>query len=162
MIACLVDLGYLQTLTNSPGQTHPQSYITPSLFRAPERSLQELLDGYPYSSSLETRARYIAQKLQLSEMVHASDEFFVGCIMNDSKKYWKLPEIVENLARCYCDTLAVEATHLPTQEQVEWIAQRMENRKTLSSSLKRHILQSLIDADQFERFLAQKFPATKR
>lgn len=82
--------------------------------------------------------------------------------MNDSKKYWKLPDIVETLAKCYCDTLAVEAAHLPTQEQVEWIAQRMENRKPLSSSLKRHILKSLIDADQFELFLAQKFPATKR
>eukprot|EP00210_Caulerpa_lentillifera_P002542 g2439.t1 len=66
------------------------------------------------------------------------------------------------MAKCYCNTLAVEAAHLSTQEQVEWIAQRMENRKTLSSSTKRHILKSLIQADQFERFLAQKFPATKR
>lgn len=70
--------------------------------------------------------------------------------------------MVEHMAAAYCQTLSIETEHLPTQEQVDWIASRFEHRNALDPIIKRRVLQCLVEADQFERFLAEKFPATKR
>lgn len=51
---------------------------------------------------------------------------------------------------------------LGTQEQIDWLTARVENRSSLQHGIQRAILNSLIRAEMFEEFLAEKFPRTKR
>lgn len=83
-------------------------------------------------------------------------------MIGEEARYWNLVEIVETMTERYCDTLAIETEHLSTQEEVDWISERFEKRPQLDPVVKKKLLKSLIEADQFERFLAEKFPATKR
>jgi len=73
-----------------------------------------------------------------------------------------LAELFEHMAERYCGTLTMETGHLTTQEEVDWISQSFEKLKDLEPMTLRKILRTLIEADQFERYLASKFPATKR
>lgn len=77
-------------------------------------------------------------------------------------QYLTLPEIIEQLGQCYCGTLAVEMEQLATQEQIDWLTARVEQRSYLHCGTQREILNSLLRAEMFEEFLAEKFPRTKR
>ncbi|KAL3139978.1 hypothetical protein ABBQ38_004265 [Trebouxia sp. C0009 RCD-2024] len=62
----------------------------------------------------------------------------------------------------YCGTLSAELSHLATSAKKQWLVQRMEDRQQPTRQQQLAILRGLIDADAFEKFLASKFPASKR
>lgn len=47
------------------------------------------------------------------------------------------------------------------REQQQWLAERMENKRSLSAAQSLRILHILVHADEFERFLAKHFPHSK-
>jgi len=76
-----------------------------------------------------------------------------------------LREIVTILRRTYCQTVGVEFMHISNGAQKQWIQERMEGRDkeiTFTREGKRAILNKLVEAEGFEKFLDVKFTGTKR
>ncbi len=74
-------------------------------------------------------------------------------------------EIVAILRRTYCQTLGVEFMHISNPAQKAWIQERIEGRDkeiTFTREGKRAILNKLIEAEGFEKFLDVKYTGTKR
>jgi 2-oxoglutarate dehydrogenase E1 component len=76
-----------------------------------------------------------------------------------------LREIVGILERTYCQTLGVEFMHISDPAQKSWIQERIEGPDkeiSFTPEGKRAILNKLIEADGFEKFLDLKYTGTKR
>ena len=76
-----------------------------------------------------------------------------------------LREIVQILRETYCGPIGVEFMHIQHPDEKAWIQQRIEgirNQTSFTVKGKRTILERLIEAEEFERFLHVKFTGTKR
>ena len=76
-----------------------------------------------------------------------------------------LRQIIKALREIYCDKIGVEFLHLTDPEEKAWIQERIEeprNKTDFTVNGKRAILQRLIAAEGFERFLNTKYVGTKR
>lgn len=76
-----------------------------------------------------------------------------------------LKEICEVLNRTYCGSIGFEYKHIPYQDQVDWIQERIEPvqaQPNFSKEKKRRILQELIQAETLERYLGAKFVGQTR
>ncbi len=76
-----------------------------------------------------------------------------------------LRELVEALRQTYCRTIGVQYTDIPEKEQREWLQERMETQRNtpdLGPQDRIRILSLLIQAEDFERFLHEKYPTQKR
>ncbi len=76
-----------------------------------------------------------------------------------------LAQIMERVRATYCDKIGVEYMHIQDPEQKAWIQERIEaihNRTEFTKEGKRAILDRLIEAEGFERFLDKKYTGTKR
>jgi 2-oxoglutarate dehydrogenase E1 component len=74
-------------------------------------------------------------------------------------------EIVAILRRTYCQTLGVEFMHISDPAQKAWIQERIEGKDkeiTFTREGKRAILNKLVEAEGFEKFLDVKYTGTKR
>ena len=74
-------------------------------------------------------------------------------------------EILEILDRTYCSSVGVEFMHISEPDEKAWIQKRIEGRDKeihFTPEGKKAILQKLIEAEQFEKFLGKKFVGTKR
>ena len=80
-------------------------------------------------------------------------------------EFASMREIVAILRRTYCETLGVEFMHISNAAQKSWIQERIEGRdKEISFTRegKRAILNKLVEAEGFEKFLDVKYTGTKR
>src|SRR6201991_1580898 len=80
-------------------------------------------------------------------------------------EYGSLREIVAICERTYCQTLGVEFMHISNAAQKAWIQERIEGPdKEISFTRegRRAILNKLIEAEGFEKFLDLKYTGTKR
>jgi len=76
-----------------------------------------------------------------------------------------LQEIIQALKETYCHSIGVEFMHLQDPHERKWLMDRMEpirNQPQFDVSVKRHILEKLIDAALFEQFLNKKFIGVTR
>jgi 2-oxoglutarate dehydrogenase E1 component len=76
-----------------------------------------------------------------------------------------LREIVAIVQRTYCQTLGVEFMHIADSAQKGWIQERIEGPDkeiTFTREGKRAILNKLVEAEGFEKFLDLKYTGTKR
>src|SRR5690606_28577096 len=76
-----------------------------------------------------------------------------------------LRRIVEILQQTYSAKIGVEFMHIQDPDQKAWIQARMEGSHNLwrpSAEEKRQLLEQLVEAEGFERFLHVKYPGTKR
>ncbi|GEP08519.1 2-oxoglutarate dehydrogenase E1 component [Methylobacterium gnaphalii] len=74
-------------------------------------------------------------------------------------------EIVAILERTYCQTLGVEFMHISDPEEKAWIQERIEGKDkeiSFTPEGRRAILNKLIEAEGFEKFLDTKYTGTKR
>ena len=79
--------------------------------------------------------------------------------------YATLKEIVTFLKNTYCSTIGVEYMHIADPIEKKWFRERMEKKENqlhFTGSGKKAILNKLIQAEGFEKFLAVKFIGTKR
>jgi 2-oxoglutarate dehydrogenase E1 component len=80
-------------------------------------------------------------------------------------EFASMHEIVAILRRTYCQTLGVEFMHISNPAQKAWIQERIEGRDkeiTFTREGKRAILNKLVEAEGFEKFLDVKYTGTKR
>jgi 2-oxoglutarate dehydrogenase E1 component len=76
-----------------------------------------------------------------------------------------LREILEVLRETYCRTIGVEYMYIADPARKEWLQHRMEgtrNRPQLDTTGRRRILEKLVEAEAFERFLHAKYIGHKR
>ena len=74
-------------------------------------------------------------------------------------------EIVAILERTYCQTLGVEFMHISDPAEKAWIQERIEGPDkeiTFTREGKRAILNKLVEAEGFEKFLDVRYTGTKR
>jgi 2-oxoglutarate dehydrogenase E1 component len=77
----------------------------------------------------------------------------------------KLRDLAEQLRLTYCDTVGAEFTHIQDPAIREWVADRVENRRSPdrnSPELHRDILSRLHEAESFEHFIHRKYIGQKR
>ena len=76
-----------------------------------------------------------------------------------------LSEMVVALQKTYCTSVAAEYMHIVDTAEKRWIQQRMESVRShpkYSIEDKAHLLERLIAAEGLEKYLATRFPGTKR
>ncbi len=74
-------------------------------------------------------------------------------------------EMVDILERTYCSTLGVEFTHISNPQEKGWLQERIEGPDkgiAFTDEGKRAILNKLIEAEGFEKFIDVKYKGTKR
>ena len=80
-------------------------------------------------------------------------------------EYATVPQMLEILQRTYCSTVGVEFMHISDPEAKQWIQERMEGPDKeikFTPEGKKAILNKLVEAEGFEKFLDVKFTGTKR
>jgi 2-oxoglutarate decarboxylase len=76
-----------------------------------------------------------------------------------------LREILEVLRDTYCGNIGVEYMYIADPERKDWLQERMEstrNYPALDGTSKRRVLEKLVEAESFERFLHAKYIGHKR
>jgi 2-oxoglutarate dehydrogenase E1 component len=74
-------------------------------------------------------------------------------------------EMVSILQRTYCNTLGIEFMHISDQAQKSWLQERIEGPDkeiAFTKEGKRAILNKLVEAEGFEKFIDLKYTGTKR
>ncbi|MDP0588508.1 MAG: 2-oxoglutarate dehydrogenase E1 component [Candidatus Endonucleobacter bathymodioli] len=81
------------------------------------------------------------------------------------KDHALLKDIIDALSSTYCGSIGVEYMHIAKTEERRWFQSRMESvcgQLTFGEGTKLHILERLTAAEGLEKYLATKFPGTKR
>ncbi len=76
-----------------------------------------------------------------------------------------LRTILQKLEHTYCDKIGVEFMHIQNHEEKTWLQQMMEpveNKPKFDNTVKRRTLSKLIEAQDFEHFIHNKFVGHKR
>ncbi|MEH6721490.1 MAG: 2-oxoglutarate dehydrogenase E1 component [Aurantimonas endophytica] len=74
-------------------------------------------------------------------------------------------QIVDVLERTYCSTIGVEFTHISNPQEKAWLQERIEGPDkgiAFTDQGKKAILNKLIEAEGFEKFIDVKYKGTKR
>ncbi len=88
-------------------------------------------------------------------------EFYTGGLGGIERT--TLREIWAMLIRYYCGKIGVEYRHIQSPEQKQWLRERIErDPEPLAPEIKKQLLQRLIAAEQFEKFLHTKYLGQKR
>ena len=81
------------------------------------------------------------------------------------RDYASVNEMISFLKKTYCSTIGVEYMHISNPVEKVWFRERMEKKEyqlNFTQNGKKAILNKLIQAEGFEKFLAVKFLGTKR
>jgi 2-oxoglutarate dehydrogenase E1 component len=81
------------------------------------------------------------------------------------RNYASVKEMLTFLKKTYCSTIGVEYMHISDPTEKVWFRERMEKQEyqlNFTENGKKAILNKLIQAEGFEKFLAVKFLGTKR
>jgi len=91
-------------------------------------------------------------------------EFITGGLAG--REFTSLREILDILQRAYCGKVGIEYRHIQSKEQKVWIREQIRihfvEPQPISPEIKKQLLQKLIAAEQFERFLHTKYLGQKR
>jgi 2-oxoglutarate dehydrogenase E1 component len=90
-------------------------------------------------------------------------EFMTGGLSGEDRA--NLREILDILRETYCGTIGVEYMYIADPERKEWLQHRMEsarNYPALDAASKKRVLEKVIEAESFERFLHTKYVGHKR
>jgi multifunctional 2-oxoglutarate metabolism enzyme len=88
-------------------------------------------------------------------------EFYTGGL--GGKEYATLREIWSMLIRFYCGKVGTESRHITSKEQKQWIRDRIErDPEPIPLEVKKQLLNRLVAAEQFEKFLHTKYLGQKR
>ncbi len=80
-------------------------------------------------------------------------------------QYGNLNEILQILKKTYCSTIGYEFMHMSDPEEKAWVRNRIEGPEkkiTFTDNGKKAILNKIIEAEGFEKYLQVKFVGTKR
>ncbi len=91
-------------------------------------------------------------------------EFITGGLAG--RESASLRDILEILRRAYCGKVGIEYRHIQSKEQKVWLREQIlvhfVNPQPVAPELKKKLLEKLVAAEQFERFLHTKYLGQKR
>jgi len=90
-------------------------------------------------------------------------KIYLGGVTN--KKYSNIIELLSFLKKTYCETIGYEFMHISNPTERKWFRDRIElsqNNNNFTKNGKEAILNKLIQAEGFEKFLHKKYVGTKR
>ncbi len=90
-------------------------------------------------------------------------KIFIGSYLNTTSA--SINEILQKLRKVYCSNIGVEYMHISDPVEKIWFRERMEkeeNQINFTSNGKKAILNKIVQAEGFEKFLAKKYVGTKR
>lgn len=77
-----------------------------------------------------------------------------------------LREILDILRRAYCGKVGIEYRHIQSKDEKQWLREQIRRQfvdsEPLSADTKKRLLEKLIEAEQFEKFLHTKYLGQKR
>ncbi|HYE01961.1 MAG TPA: 2-oxoglutarate dehydrogenase E1 component [Phycisphaerales bacterium] len=76
-----------------------------------------------------------------------------------------LRELIGFLEGCYCSTVGIEIMHVSSEPERNWLIRRVEEgggRIPLSRGERAHVLEQLVRAEAFEKFLGNRYRTQKR
>ena len=76
-----------------------------------------------------------------------------------------LEQILADLKRLYRGTMAYEYLHISDVRERDWVQAHLESingDSTLSPEIKKHLLQSLVQAEGLEKYIGSQYPGAKR
>jgi len=137
------DVGYLYADLNPLGESYSDKFT--SLSQVKEESYHRLT----------------LEEFGLSE-ADLDTEFFAGGGVRASMP---LRDILDAFRAVYCGYIGVEFLHIQNKEVREWLISRLESDSwgaPLEAERRRIILEDLVEAEEFERFLNRSFIGQKR
>ncbi len=90
-------------------------------------------------------------------------KIYLGGVIN--KEYSNIKEILYFLKKTYCGSVGYEYMHIQNPTERKWFRDRIEkheDKKNFTENGKKAILNKLIQAEGFEKFLHKKYVGTKR
>jgi len=104
------------------------------------------------------------RKLNLLGTSSGGNTGFLDILAAAPDKVPTLREVITSLKATYCGSIGVEYMHMSSREKQNWIRNQVEHPKwnTFSKEKKMHIYERLCFADQFEKYLGNKFNTAKR
>lgn len=121
-------------------------------FKLPQQSVGNLLDYKTYG--------FTEADLDREFLIDAPE--LAGLL--GRKKNWKLRELIDSLKKAYCGKIGVEYMHITSRETCNWIRDKFEGAQFETVPKEKRVLNydRLLWADEFQKFLANKFNTTKR
>ena len=90
-------------------------------------------------------------------------KIFIGSYLDTNSA--SINQILKKLRKVYCSNIGVEYMHISDPIEKVWFRERMEkqeNQIKFTTNGKKAILNKIVQAEGFEKFLAKKFVGTKR
>ncbi len=81
------------------------------------------------------------------------------------KQFATMRQIIDQVRKTYCGDLALQYMHISNPEEASWLKERIEGYDTevlFTAEGRRAILNKLVQAEGFEKFLQVKYTGTKR
>jgi len=138
-----------------------------------QSSVDNLIDAYRESghmaAKLDPFGRPRQRPPELSLAHHGLSEADLGKSVHTGDL--KLPDratlgtVVQMLEETYCGSVGYEVMHVESEEERQWLLSRIEamrGRIPLTRDEKRHILEQLLCAEEFENFLQKRYADQKR
>ncbi|KAL0266335.1 UNVERIFIED_CONTAM: hypothetical protein PYX00_008910 [Menopon gallinae] len=86
---------------------------------------------------------------------------FSNILKSGIKDEGTVEEAQEFLEKKYCQYIAAEFAHLPSEE-AEWVYEHFESLKEVDDAAKKELMKALVKSQVFDNFLATKFSTLKR
>ena len=121
-------------------------------FKVPKSAMSNLLDYKTYGFT----------EADLDREFYIDAPELAGLLSR--KKNWKLRELIDSYKTAYCGKIGVEYMHVSSREQCNWIRDKFEGGQFETVPKEERVLNfdRLVWADEFQKFLANKFNTTKR
>ena len=97
------------------------------------------------------------------DTIPANQVFYTGDFLGGTNL--PLSEILTKLKSIYCNTIGVEYTHIQDGDRRRWLQERVESsglRANYDAATRRFFLRTIVQGEQFERFLHRTFVGAKR
>lgn len=133
-------------------ETYKQFPTFASKFKIPQTILTNLLDYRTYGFTEADLDR----------------EFFIDAPelagLLSRKKNWKLRDLIDSYKTAYCGKIGVEYMHIMSREHCNWIRDKFEGNQFEKVKNDHRVVNydRLVWADEFQKFIANKFNTTKR
>jgi 2-oxoglutarate dehydrogenase E1 component len=119
-------------------------------------------DINPLRKEVAPNPRLSLERLGFSE-ADLDDVYWTGNYLDGARM--SLRDLIANLHRTYCGTIGVEYLHIQETPKRRWLQARMEpcrNQTDFARERRLRILDRIVKATQFERFLHTNFVGQKR
>ncbi len=166
--------GYLKQDTNGSGMASHSSLFVNSQQHSKykEIGVQSLIESYRRFGNLAAHLDPLNLRENNRELLELS---LYGLEERDRERTFptpfsdlskaKLKDIIKKLEVCYCSSIGIEYAYVRNTQERDWLERHVESEEysaNLKLSTRLRLYQKLVQAETFEKFLAQKYIAKKR